>query len=84
MRLVLIAILILLAGCTSVGSLGLITKSSVDPIAAVKRSTVSTLGPAEAGLADILLLEWFPGAIRTFKKPLMRLYIRAVVTPWSM
>jgi hypothetical protein len=36
-----------MTGCTSVGSLGLITKSSVDPIAAVKNGNVKNLGPAE-------------------------------------
>ena len=46
-RSVRLLLLCALAGCTSVGSLGLITQSSVDPIAVVKNShTVRDLGPA--------------------------------------
>ena len=40
--------LLSLAACTSVGSLGVITKSSVDPVSVIGKSkTVKELGPAE-------------------------------------
>jgi hypothetical protein len=54
MRLGCVLVLVSVADCTSVGSLGLITKSSVDPIAAVKNGNVKNLGPAGAALVGTL------------------------------
>ena len=47
-RLICLLGLLSLAACTSVGSLGVITKSSVDPVSVIGKSkTVKELGPAE-------------------------------------
>lgn len=52
---------LLLASCTSVGSLGLITKSSVDPVSMVKHSnTVRDLGPAEGRACRYFALAVIP------------------------
>jgi len=60
-RLISLSILLVFTGCTSVGSLGLITKSSVDPIATVKDShSVRTLGPAEGRACRYFALAVIP------------------------
>ena len=52
---------LLLASCTSVGSLGLITKSTVDPVAMVKHSSiVRNLGPAEGQACRYFALAVIP------------------------
>jgi hypothetical protein len=52
---------LLMTGCTSVGSLGLITKSTVDPVAMVKHSnTVRDLGPAEGQACRYFALAVIP------------------------
>lgn len=51
---------LLLAGCTSVGSLGLITKSDVDPVAMVKHGTLRNLGPAEGQACRYFALAVIP------------------------
>ena len=48
LKLIGLLVLLSVAGCTSVGSLGVITKSSADPVSVLKTShTVRDLGPAE-------------------------------------
>ena len=53
--------LLSLAACTSVGSLGVITKSSADPVSVIGKSkTVKELGPAEARACRYFALAVIP------------------------
>ena len=47
-RLLSLIVVVSIAGCTSVGSLGIVAKSSINPIASLKRGeSIRDLGPAE-------------------------------------
>ena len=53
--------LLAVAGCTSVGSLGLITKSSADPIATIRKGAAyKSLGSAEGQACRYFLLAVIP------------------------
>jgi hypothetical protein len=53
--------LVALTGCTSLGSLGIITKSSADPVALLKKShTVRDLGSAEGQACRYFALAVIP------------------------
>lgn len=53
--------LLILTGCTSVGSLGIITKSSADPSALLRKAnSVKDLGPAEGQACRYFVLAVIP------------------------
>ncbi|HVA78174.1 MAG TPA: hypothetical protein VNF27_09775 [Candidatus Binataceae bacterium] len=61
MRLVMLLEMLSMAGCVSVGSLGVITKSSLDPVAVLKTGhTVKDLGPAEGQACRYFVLAVIP------------------------
>lgn len=61
MRLPMLLGLLCVAGCTSVGSLGLITKSSLDPISALKTGhSIKDLGPAQGQACRFFVLAVIP------------------------
>ncbi len=61
MRLLGSAGMLALAGCVSVGSLGVLTRSSIDPVALLKTShTVKDLGPAEGQACRFFVIAVIP------------------------
>jgi hypothetical protein len=60
-RLVGLMVVVALTGCTSVGTLGVITKSSADPVALLKKDhSVKDLGPAEGQACRYFALAVIP------------------------
>jgi hypothetical protein len=58
---ILLAAAMAFSGCASVGTVGMITQSSADPLMAVKSThTVKELGPAQAEACRYFLLAIFP------------------------
>jgi uncharacterized protein YceK len=54
-------IVVLMSGCASVGTVGLITKSSADPMSVTRTAhTVKELGPAEGKACRYMALTVFP------------------------
>jgi uncharacterized protein YceK len=59
--LVLLAVVVCLSGCASVGTVGMITRSTADPLSVVKSAhTVKDLGPAEGQACRYFLLAVAP------------------------
>jgi hypothetical protein len=55
-----LAMLMGLSGCTTVGTMGMMSKSSLDPIAKVQKATIKDLGPAQGEACRYFLLAVLP------------------------
>src|ERR1700722_12629630 len=76
--------LLALASCTSVGSLGVITKSSVDPASVIGKSkTFKDLGPAEGQACRYFALAVIPWGNSDIQPAVERRWHRRRATPWS-